>query len=570
VTRHATYQSNDPEVGDVSDLGNVEVKGRSGLFAILVRYADQMAVFHGTVPRPGKGPAEVKAVDAWEKEYARSFVDRHLAAQWRRLGIVPSKPASDAEFIRRATLDICGTLPSAAEVTAYLADTGPDKRARLIDRLLDRPEYASYFALKWADILRNRGKGNAVKHQRVGTALFSAWIRECIAQNMPYDWFVAEILTATGSQETNPATVWYRTVRTNSEYVESTAQAFLGIRIQCAQCHHHPSERWSEADYHQLAAVFARVGRKGGFVDAEVPTHEIIYLADEGQVVHPRTGEVMRPRPPGGPDFKLGPYDDPRRSLAQWMTAPDNPFFAQTMANRLWGHFFGRGIIHPIDDARSSNPPSNPELLQALAKDFVVSHYDVKHLIRTICNSAAYGLSSEPEEANRDDGQSFARFYPRRLPAEVLLDAIGQLLEAPSTFKTAAGPFPQGTRAIELPDEAVASHFLDVFGRPSRNSACECERADAPALGQTLELVSSAEIQSKLTADKGYVKRLATSGQPAAANVRDVFLRALARPPREKELTVALRFLESRTDPKEAYGSLLWSLLFTNEFLFNH
>ena len=234
VTRHAVYQSNDPDVGDASDSGNVEIRDRSGLFAILVRYGDQMAVFHGTVPRPGKRPAEVKAVDAWETENARSFVDRHLAAQWRRLGIVPSKPASDAEFIRRATLDICGTLPSTAEVTAYVADADSDKRARLIDRLLERPEYASSFALKWADILRNRGKGNAVKHQRVGTALFSGWIRDCIAENMPYDRFVSEILTATGSQETNPPTVWYRTVRTSSEYVESIAQAFLGIRIQCA------------------------------------------------------------------------------------------------------------------------------------------------------------------------------------------------------------------------------------------------------------------------------------------------------------------------------------------------
>jgi hypothetical protein len=211
---------------------------------------------------------------------------------------------------------------------------------------------------------------------------------------MPYDRFVSDILTASGSQETNPPTVWYRTVRTTPEYVESVAQAFLGIRIQCAQCHHHPAERWSQADYYQLAAVFARVGRKGGFADAEVPTSEVIYLADAGEVVHPRTGRVMRPRPPGGPDFQLGRYDDPRRALARWMTTADNPYFARTMANRMWGHFFGRGIIHPIDDARSTNPPSNPELLDALARDFRASGYDVKHLIRTICNSAAYDLSS--------------------------------------------------------------------------------------------------------------------------------------------------------------------------------
>jgi hypothetical protein len=491
-------------------------------------------------------------------------------ANWKRLGVKPSPPATEEEFIRRASLDICGTLPTPDEVKAYLADTRPEKRTRLIDRLLDRPEYASYFALKWADILRNRGRGYNTSHQRPGTALFSGWIRDCIAANLPYDRFVLELLTAVGSQETNPPTVWYRTIRTTPEYVESVAQAFLGIRIQCAQCHHHPAEHWSQADYYQLAAVFARVGRKGGFADAEVPTNETIYLADEGEVIHPRTRQVMQPGPLGGPAFKLSKYDDPRRALAKWMTDADNPYFARTMANRMWGHFLGRGIVHPIDDARSTNPPSNPELLDALARDFVASGYDVKHLIRVICNSTAYGLSSVPNEDNRDDVQSFARYYPRRLPAEVLLDAIGQVLESPTPFKSVAGDFPGGTRAIDLPDEAVPSQFLDVFGRPARNSACECERVDAPALGQTLALVSSAEIQEKLTSAKGYVTRLASNGKSHGENVRDIFLRVFARPPRPRELAVAGRFLESQTNRKEAYGSLLWSLLATNEFLFNH
>jgi hypothetical protein len=252
------------------------------------------------------------------------------------------------------------------------------------------------------------------------------------------------------------------------------------------------------------------------------------------------------------------------------MTSPDNPYFARTMANRMWGHFFGRGIIHPIDDARSTNPPSNPELLDALARDFTSSGYDVKHLIRAICTSAAYALSSVPDEANRDDVQSFARYYPRRLPAEVLLDAVSQALDVPTSFRSVAGDFPPGTRAIDLPDEAVPSHFLDVFGRPARNSACECERVDAPALGQTLELVGSAEIQVKLTSPQGYAVRLAGNGRPHADNVRDVFLRFFARQPRPRELDAAVRFLEAQTDRKEAYASLLWSLLATNEFLFNH
>jgi hypothetical protein len=570
VTRQAIYQVNDPDLAEVSDTGMVQVKNRSGLFAVMIRYADQITVFHGTVPHGKAGPANASLLDPWEKANARSDVDRYLVAQWKRLGITPSGPIDDAAFLRRASLDICGTLPTPDEVKAFVADSQPDKRARLIDRLLDRPEYASYFALKWGDILRNRGRGYGTSQQRPGTALFAGWIRDSLAANVPYDRFVTEILTAVGSQETNPPTVWYRTVRATPDYVESVAQAFLGIRIQCAQCHHHPAERWSQADYYYLAACFARVGRKGGFADAEVPTAETIYLADEGQVVHPRTGRVMQPRPPGGPDFQLSRYDDPRRSLARWLTAPDNPYFARTMANRMWGHFFGRGIIHPLDDARSTNPPSNPELLDALARDFVAHRFDVKHLIRTICTSAAYGLSSVPNETNKDDVQSFARYYPRRLPAEVLLDALAQVLQAPTKFRSVAGEFPRGTRAIDLPDEAVPSHFLDVFGRPARNSACECERGDAPALGQMLELVSSTEIQEKLTATRGYVAQLASNRKSHLENVQDVFLRVFARPPRSREQAMAVKFLETQSDRNEAYASLLWSLLATNEFLFNH
>lgn len=629
VTRQVTYQLNEPDLADVSEDGVVTTKPRSGQFAVMIRHGEQIGVFYGTVPfrriattvgqafqpdgatasadqavkEPRKDPSKTAsrttapaapqpATFRWSAGVLE--VDRHLAAQWAQLGVEPSPQASDAEFIRRVTLDICGTLPTVDEVQAYTGDVQPGKRARLIDRLLSRPEYASYFALKWADILQNRGAGYSTSRQRAGTALFAGWIRDSIASNMPYDRFASEILTAGGSQETNPPTVWYRTVRTTEGYVESVSQAFLGVRLQCAQCHHHPAERWSQSDYFGLAAVFARVGRKGGFADAEVPTSEIIHLAAAGEVVHPRTGQVVRPRPLGGPDFALTPYDDPRRKLAEWMTAPGNPYFARTMANRMWGHFFGRGIIHPIDDARSTNPPSNPELIDALARDFADSAFDVQHLIRVICNSRAYGLSSAPNDTNRDDVQSFARYYPRRLAAEVLLDALSQVLDAPSTFSGGPGKFPAGTRAIDLPDEAVPSHFLDVFGRPSRSSACECERVDAPALGQVLELVSSSEIQEKLSAPNAYPQKLAAGNGPPAGQggtaakgqaagkvfeagtvreadkIREMFLRVFARPPRPEELTIATRFVEQASDRAEAYRSLLWSLLVTNEFLMNH
>jgi hypothetical protein len=569
VTQRSLYESNAPEIGDVDNLAHVTTASRGGLFAVMVRFSGQIAVFRGTVPFPAQ--ADLDMASALTAACVNpDSLDRHLIAQWKRLNVAPSPAADDESFIRRVTLDICGTLPTPGEVTAYVGDSRPDKKRQLVDRLLERPEHASYFALKWADILQNRGRSYSSRRQREGTTLLTAWARDSIAANKPYDQFVTEILTATGSQQQNPPTVWYRSVRTTQEYVESVAQAFLGVRIQCAQCHHHPAERWSQADYYSFAANFARVGRKGGFADAEVPTNEVIFLKNEGEIVHPRTGAVMQPRPLGGPDFQLTRYDDPRRALAKWMTSPDNPFFARTMANRMWGHFLGRGIVHPIDDSRSTNPPSNPELLDDLSREFVHSGYDVRHLVRIITSSVAYGLSSEPTESNRDDVQSFARFQLRRLPAEVLLDGISQVLEVPTEFAGGPGKFPPGTRAIDLPDENVPVSFLDVFGRPARTSACECERSDEPALAQALELVNSKEIQRKLTAADGYVSRLGANDLSHANNVREVFLKVFAREPRSEESQTAIEFLEAEPDRAEAYRTLLWSLLATNEFLFNH
>jgi hypothetical protein len=585
VSRQAVYQSNEPSIATISDDGLIQTTSQHGLFSVMARFGEQIATFHAAVPFVSD-PKQLEAIEGelraiesrltnnepghsnnTSKLIAKpSPVDRHLFAQWRKLGIVPSSPTDDATFLRRASVDICGTLPTRDEVNEYLNDTSPDKRERLIDRLLNRPEYASYFTLKWADILQNRGAGYATSKQRAGTTLFASWIRDSVESNKPYDQFVSEILTATGSQNENPPAIWYRTVRKSPEYVESVAQAFLGVRVQCAQCHHHPTERWSQSDYYGLAAVFSRVGRKGGFADAEVPTDEIIYLKETGEVIHPRTGEVLKPQPLGGTPFAIGLQDDPRESLARWMTHADNPFFARTMVNRLWAHFLGRGIVHPIDDARSTNPPSNPELLDALANDFIASGYDVKHLIRTITKSYAYRLDSAPEPGNAGDTQTFARFYARRLPAEVILDGISQVLEVPTVFPGV----PAGTRAIQLPDENVAAHFLDVFGRPARMSACECERVDAPALTQALELVNSTEIQRKLTEASGYAQQLAGRDLPNDAVAEEIFVRVFARNPRPDELKAASEYLAGQSDRAEACRSLLWSLLATNEFLFNH
>ena len=564
VTLQAIYQSNEVGIATVTNSGLVQTSLQHGLFSVMARFGEQLATFHAAVPFASE-PTQLAAINAEldkikaqllrdaesPREWNNNSVDSHLFNQWRQLGIVPSAVADDATFLRRVTLDIIGTLPSDSEVTEYLTAPRSDKRQALINRLLERPEYASYFALKWADVLQNRGAG---------------WIRDSLEANKPYDQFVSEILTATGSQNENPPAIWYRTVRKPAEYVESVAQAFLGVRVQCAQCHHHPTERWSQSDYYGLAAVFSRVGRKGGFADAEVPTDEMIFLKESAVVLHPRTGKILKPQPLGGNEFSLGLHDDPRVSLARWMSAGDNPFFARTMVNRMWAHFMGRGIVHPIDDARSTNPPSNPELLDGLAQDFISSGYDLKQLIRVIANSYAYRLESAPHAGNVGDTQTFARFYPRRMPAEVLLDGISQVLDVPTNFDSV----PPGTRAIELPDENVAANFLDVFGRPLRMSACECERVDAPALTQALELVNSSEIQRKLTEKTGYAEQLAISDKSPEILAREIFLRVFARHPRPEELNAATLFFAAEPDRGEACRSLLWSLLATNEFMFNH
>ena len=566
LTGRAVYQSNEPEIADVDENGLVKTTRRNGLASVMAQCNGKIATFSLAVPFESKDGSTGAERFKSAKNPLAGRVDELMADLWQRLNVRPSRQANDETFIRRVTLDICGTLPTPDEVRIYTEDSSADKRRKLIDRLLNRPAYAARFALKWADILQNRGAGYSTSRQREGTTLFSGWIRDAIEQNKPYDEFVAEIITASGSQEKNPPTVWYRTVRRPTEYVEAVAQAFLGIRIQCAQCHHHPTERWSQSDYFGLAAVFARVGRKGGFADGEVPTNEVIYLKKKSVVRHPRSGQILNPRPPGGREFPVSEFTDPRQQLVQWMTSPENPYFARTMVNRVWAHFMGRGLVHPIDDSRSTNPAVNPKLLDWLAEDFVNSGFDVKHLIRTVTNSYAYGLSAHPEAGNAADMQTFARFYPRRMTAEVLLDAMSQVLDVPTDFKG----FPKGTRAVELPDENVAAHFLDVFGRPSRMSACECERVDAPSLTQALELVNSSEIQRKLSSDNGYIHRISDSNISDSELAEELFMRVLSRAPNKAEIKTATTFLGGEADRRIAIQDLVWSLLATNEFLLIH
>jgi hypothetical protein len=557
VTRWVQFQSNDAEVASVEPGGRVETRTLSGQAAIMARYQGQVAVFRATVPLR-------LANDSPPQAMPTNLVDAAVARQWRALGIVPAAACSDAEFIRRASLDITGTLPTVEATRAFNADRDPAKRARLIDRLLDSPEYASFFAVKWADLLRNKREGNA--QYQVLTYQFHDWIRENLAQNTPYDRFVRGILAASGTPETSPPVQWYRKLRATDAFVDDTAQVFLGMRLQCAKCHHHPFEKWSQDDYYGFAAFFARVGRKKSQQSQRVGRDdEVIYTAREGTVTHPKTGKVMKARGLGGQALAIPPRQDPREKLVQWMADPANPFFARALVNRYWAHFFGRGIVEPMDDMRVTNPPANPELLDGLADSFVKSGYDLKALVRTISTSQVYGLSSVPNETNTRDKQSFARHYPRRMSAEVLLDAISVVSGVPSTFDG----LPPGTRAIELPDESVGSSFLDTFGRPKRDTPCECERVTDASLSQSLMLLNSSEVQSRLAAPGGRAERLEKDPRPDQAKLDELFWTAFGRPASDYEKAVALRHLAAHAKArKTAYEDIIWALINAKEFQF--
>jgi hypothetical protein len=536
----------------------------SGQAAIMARYQGKVTVFRATVPLGLSTPAYAFA--------EQTLVDRYTHKKWQELGIVPSELCSDAQFIRRVSLDITGTLPTPAQVKAFVEDKAQDKRAKLVDTLLEKPEYSYYFANKWADILRVKRRQQP--QRAPGTFAFHDWIRDAVAADMPYDRFAREILAATGDEVRSPTTVWYKELQNPEQFVDDTSQVFLGQRLACAQCHHHPYEKWSQDDYWGLAAFFGRVGRKnipvpGGFQNQQL-TIQVIYNTSAGGVTNKRTGQPAIMHPLDGKPMTADRDQDPRQMLVDWMVSAKNPFFARAIANRYWAHFFGRGIVDPLDDMRVTNPPSNPELLDALAADLVKNKYSLKQLIRTICKSRTYQLSAVPNDFNKHDKQTYARFYPRRLGAEVLYDAVCQVTGSQPTF----GGLPQDRhspkRAIMLPDESFTSYFLDVFGRPQRISACECERVSEANLAQALHLLNSDEVQGKLSQGGGRADTLVKDKRTDAEKVEELFLWAFARKPTSDQLSAALQQIEhDRNNKKAAYEDIIWALLNTKEFVFN-
>lgn len=558
VTRMALYEPNETEMAEVSTSGLVKTLDLAGEVAIMARYQGQVSTFRATIPLG----ADVSSVPE-----AKNLVDAAVFNKLKVLGIPPSPAADDATFLRRVSVDITGTLPNEAEVREFLADKDPAKRDKLIDRLLDSPAYADYFANKWNMVLRNKKRSG---EDTEGTYGFHEWIWNSLYDNKPYDQFIRELITASGDATFNPAVVWYREVDQINEQVEDTAQLFLGLRIQCARCHHHPFEKWSQDDYYSFSAFFSRVGQKPRTVKVGAAARDNRFFRSPGaaEATNPRSGKVLKPAGLGGTPVDVEADRDPRVKLADWMADKDNPFFAKALVNRYWKHFFSRGIVEPEDDMRETNPPSNPELLDGLAKKFIESNFDLKELVRTICRSQTYQLSSLPNDYNLKDKQNFSRYYPKRLTAEVLYDAFHQVT---STTQAYSG-LPAGTKAVQLPDTSIGPYFLKVFGQPQGDTACECERSQEANLAQSLHLLNSSEVQDKIANGSGRAALLAAEkDRPHDARIKELYRWVYSREPNEDELKIALGHItKHEAAVKTAYEDILWALVNTKEFLFNH
>jgi hypothetical protein len=565
VTEQALFESNDKSMADVSDRGLVKVLDIPGKVAIMVRYQGRISVFNASIPLG----APVENVPP-----SKNFVDDFVFANLKEIGVPPSPVCDDATFLRRITLDISGRLPTEEESRAFLANTAADKRDQVIDSLLSSPEYADFFANKWTAMLKNRRDDAS---DITSNFAFYAWVRDSLLANKPYDQIVRELLAATGTVIANPPVAWYKRVKEPKQQLEDVAQLFLGVRMQCAQCHHHPFERWSQDDYYSLSAFFTQVGRKPSATRGE---DLIFHKRGVAVATNIKTGASLKPGALGDAIPAIAPDEDPRLKLADWMSSPQNPFFAKALVNRYWKHFFRRGLIEPEDDIRDSNPPTNPELLAALEKHFIDSHFDLKSLVKIIVQSNAYQLSATPNEHNIADVQNYSRYYPRRLQAEVMLDAIDDLTIAKTDFPN----LPAGTRAIALPDNSYnrASPFLRVFGRPENESVCECERIQSSSLAQSLHLMNAADIKGKLATGNGRADRLSKSDKPPEERIRELYMVAFSREPKAEELKVAVDYLaepllDSAGNPvdaqkanQEKFQDLIWALINTKEFLFNH
>lgn len=555
VTREASYTSNTPTVAEVTQDGHLKTL-RKGESALLIRYEGRFLPVMATVlaGRPGF---------RWTQLPQHNYIDRHVDAKLQKLEILPSGLASDAEFLRRVSLDLIGIPPTPEEVRTFLADPAETrlKRSRWIDKLLARPEFVDHWTVKWGDLFQNTRKFVGDK----GVWEYREWIRRSIAENKPYDQWVRELLTAKGSTFENPAANFFRIAKDPKVAMETTTQVFLGIRMVCAQCHDHPFEQWTQNQYYQMAAFFSAIGVKEGLDSQE----EIVYIKrneKEREIKHPKDGRIVPAKYLFGESKGIAQEGDRREGLVRWLTSKDNPYFAKAVANRIWSYFFGRGIIDPVDDIRAGNPPSNPALLAALTKDLTDHNFDLRHLIRTIVNSRTYQLTYRTNEWNQDDEVNFSHALPRRLPAETLFDAISVATGSTLKFKEV----PQNFRAQQFPDPTVGmGGFLDLFGRPQRESACECERRSDVSLSQALNLINGPTVANAIADPEGRIAQWVIAKVPDRKMVEELYLAALGRLPEAKEFELGLGYLSKSPNRAERAQDLMWALLNSNAFLFN-
>jgi uncharacterized protein DUF1549/uncharacterized protein DUF1553 len=571
VTELACYEPTNRNVAIEHD-GLVQ-RLKPGQTTVLVRYlSQQLAVPLAFLPARGGV--------VWQAPPAANYVDALNFEQLRKLSMNPSPVADDTIFLRRAFLDAIGLLPTAKEARTFLSDRSPDKRERLIDDLLQRPEFAEHWALKWADVLRTEEKALDAK----GVDLFFSWIRDWIAAGKPMDEFARQLVTARGSTYENPPANFYRANRDPLTRGETAARLFLGVRLQCARCHNHPYDRWTQDDYYDWAAVFGRIDyqiitnqRRDRLDKHEFNGEQVVMIKDEGEVQNARTGGDAEPKFLGGYSPTIHPSEDRLLPLAQWLTRPDNELFVKSQVNFIWYHLLGRGLVEPIDDFRVTNPPSNPALLNALACDYATSGFDLRRLVRTIMNSATYQLSSVPNETNADDEVNFARAVVRRLPAETLLDAQCEVLDAAAEFNG----YPAGTRAGQVKgvqrvrtrdkNAASADRFLKTFGKPERLLACECERSNETTLKQAFTLIGDVGLNNLLGKENNRLAALAKQEGSVEMLVEELYWTALSRAPTPDELVAGESLITSAGENRfAALQDLAWAILNSKEFVFRH
>ena len=564
VTRWAKFVSSEEGVANVDENGKVRVIA-PGEAAVSVLFANRVAPVNIVVPFANKVPATTFA-----EAKRNNFIDEHVLAKLARLNVPPSPECNDEEFLRRAFLDTAGILPTPAEREAFLNSRDPKKREKLVDALLERPEFVDYWAYRWSDLLLITTR----RLPQPAVWSFYQFVRQSVADNKPWDRFARDILTATGSTQKNGAANYFVLHKDVTVLTESTAVTFMGMSITCARCHNHPLERWTQDQYWQLANLFSRVGLKNG------ERGEVLVQSQlSGEAYHPRLGVPMAPTPLDGKPLALESEADRRAYFADWLTGKDNPYFARALVNRVWRNFLGRGLVEAEDDLRETNPATNEALLEALSSDFVKNGYDTKRLIRTILLSATYQRSSKPVLGNEEDDRFYSRYLPRRLSAEVILDAYSQVTGVPTPFthldttakdaKVAYAGFPRGTRAMQLPDTLVSSRFLDAFGRPDRAQTCSCERSGDASVGQALHLNNGQTLNDKLRDKTSLVNKLLESKADNAEVVRQLYRAALARDPSPTEQKRFAALMAEATDRREAVEDLFWAVLTSREFLFN-